>query len=115
MLYSILFAKKGSTMPRKKRPDSETDIAVLNRRLVELKKQMNKLGPVMRGSLVVIGTRNKQPYFSVNRNRKTHLIYLGNRREGKAREYSDNYRALQEIVEEMTVLNMRLLKLDDGG
>lgn len=46
----------------------------------------------MRGSVMVIGTRNKQPYFSLNKNKKTHLIYLGKKREVKAREYSQNYR-----------------------
>jgi hypothetical protein len=60
----------------------------------------------------VIGTRNKQPYFSVNIKRKTHLLYLGRGREKKARQCSENYHRLQEIVEEMTLLNMRLLKLD---
>ena len=64
----------------------------------------------MRGSMVVIGTRNKQPYFSLNKNKKTRLIYLGKKREDKAREYSDNYKKLLEIVEEMTIINMELLK-----
>jgi len=101
-------------MPSEKKTLTEASVPVLKRRLVELEKQMKKLGPVMRGSVVVIGTRNKQPYFSVNIQRKTRLIYLGRRREGQAREYSKNYRRLQELVEEMTVINMRLLKLDGG-
>jgi len=75
-----------------------------------LRRELGKLGPVMRGSVVVIGTRNKQPYFSLNKDRKTRLIYLGRDREAKAREYSDNYRRLLAIVEEMTLLNMALLK-----
>ena len=99
-------------MPKKK--EREAGARNLKRRLVELKKEMNRLGPGMRGSLVVIGTRNKQAYFSVNMNRKTHLIYLGRRREGTAREYSDNYHRLQEIVNEMTLINMRLLRLDSN-
>jgi hypothetical protein len=99
-------------MPKQKEPEDETGIAALKRRLKELKKQLNELGPLMRGSVVVIGTRNKQPYFSVNVNRKTHLIYLGRRRESKARKYSQNYHRLLELVEEMTLINMRLLKLD---
>ena len=90
------------------------DVAALKRRVGELRKELCRLGPLMRGSLVVIGTRNKQPYFSVNVKRKTHLLYLGRRREQKAKQYSQNYRRLQEIVEEMTLLNMRLLKLDGG-
>jgi len=79
-------------------------------RVRALRRELGKLGPVMRGSVVVIGTRNKQPYFSLNKDRKTRLIYLGRDREAKAREYSDNYRRLLAIVEEMTLLNMALLK-----
>lgn len=95
--------------------DARSDeAAVLERRRGELREELNRLGPLMRGSLVVIGTRNKQPYFSVNIKRRTHLLYLGRRRERKAREYSGNYHRLQQIVEEMTLLNMRLLKLDGG-
>ena len=68
------------------------------------------MGPVMRGSVVVIGTRNKQSYFSLNTNKKTKLIYLGKKRQARAKEYSDNYRKLRAIVEEMTMINMTLLK-----
>lgn len=64
----------------------------------------------MRGSVVIIGTKNKQPYFSLNKNKKTKIIYLGKNREERAREYSDNYKKLIEIVEEMTEINMILLK-----
>lgn len=95
--------------------DSRIDDAeAMKRRMGELRKELCRLGPLMRGSLVVIGTRNKQPYFSVNIRRKTHLLYLGRRREKKAKQYSQNYHRLQEIVEEMTLLNMRLLKFDGG-
>ena len=77
-----------------------------------LQKQLGHLGPVIRGSVVVIGTRNKQPYFSLNKDKRTKLIYLGKKREMRAREYSANYKTLLEIVEEMTILNMELLKAD---
>jgi len=90
------------------------EAAVLKHQIAQLRQELRHIGPVMRGSLVVIGTRNKQPYFSVNIKRKTHLIYLGIRREKKALKLSQNYHRLQQIVEEMTVLNMRLLKLDSG-
>jgi len=86
------------------------EMTKLNRRIKTLQNQLGKLGPVMRGSVVVIGTRNKQPYFSLNKNKKTQLIYLGKKREDKAREYSQNYKKLLEIVEEMTIINMTLLK-----
>ena len=86
------------------------ELTKLNRRVKTLQNQLGKLGPLMRGSVVVIGTRNKQPYFSLNKNKKTCLIYLGKEREDKAREYSQNYKKLLEIVEEMTIINMTLLK-----
>ena len=86
------------------------ELAKMKRRVKALQKQLGQLGPVIRGSVVVIGTRNKQPYFLLNKNKKTHLIYLGKKRENKAREYSENYKKLLEIVEEMTIINMALLK-----
>ena len=86
------------------------ELAKMKRRGQMLQKQLGQLGPVMRGSVVIIGTRNKQTFFSVNKNKKTHLIYLGKKREDKAREYSQNYKTLLEIVEEMTAINMTLLK-----
>ena len=90
----------------------ERELARMKRRMRTLQKKLGELGPVMRGSVVVIGTRNKQPYFSLNKNKKTRLIYLGKKREATAREYSDNYKKLQEIAEEMTQVNMTLLKRD---
>jgi hypothetical protein len=86
------------------------EIAKMKRRVKTLQKQLGRLGPVMRGSVVVIGTRNKQSYFSLNKAGKTHLIYLGKKREARAKEYSANYKQLIDIVEEMTILNMKLLK-----
>ena len=86
------------------------ELAKMKRRVKTLQNQLGQLGPLMRGSVVVIGTRNKQPYFSLNKNKKTRLIYLGKKREDKAREYSQNYKKLLEIVEEMTIINMELLK-----
>ena len=84
----------------------------MKRRIRMLEKQMGKLGPFMRGTVVVIGTRNKQPYFSLNKNKKTRLIYLGQKRVRQARRLSDAYKKLLGIIEEMTTLNMELLKND---
>lgn len=80
--------------------------------LRRLEKQMGAIGPVMRGSVVQIGTRNKQFYFTLNKDKKTRLIYLGNKREPLARKLSANYKKLTACIEEMTVLNMTLLKND---
>ena len=81
----------------------------------ELQKNIRDLGPVMRGSVTIMGKRHKQPYFSVGIQKKTKDIYLGKKREGKAREYLENYKRLMQIVDEMTLLNMELLKLDVDG
>ncbi len=88
----------------------KSELAKMKRRVKTLQRQLGKLGPVTRGSVVIIGTRNKQPYFSLNKNKRTCLIYLGKKREDKAREYSQNYKKLLDIVEEMTTINMTLLK-----
>ena len=85
-------------------------VSTMRRRVRKLQEQLGQLGPVMRGSVVVIGTRNKQPYFSLNKDKRTRLIYLGQKRVACAREYSKNYKRLLAIVEEMTILNMELLK-----
>jgi hypothetical protein len=98
-----------SKSPKSKKPQN---LEGLKARLSELQSEMQGLGVVMRGSVVVIGVRNKQPYFSLNKGGKTHLIYLGKKREGLARQYSQNYRRLRDLVEEMTAINMTLLKAD---
>jgi len=86
------------------------EIAKMKRKVKALQKQIGEIGPMMRGSLVYIGTQKKRSHFSLNKDKKTHLIYLGNKREVKAKEYSDNYKKLLAIIEEMTILNMKLLK-----
>ncbi len=63
---------------------------------------------MMRGSVVVMGTHNKQPYFSLKQENTIDLSWK--KREDKAGEYSENYRKLLEIVEEMIIINMDLLK-----
>lgn len=83
----------------------------MKRRVKTLQKQMGALGPVMRGSVVTPG-KKKQIFFSLNKDGKTHLIYLGKKRKPIAEEYSANHAKLKDIVEEMTQLNMTLLKKD---
>ncbi len=95
----------------------------LTQRIAELQKQMTKLGPVMRGSVVKIankcgnpncrcaqGQKHHQLYFSVSKKGKTKLIFLGKSKVQKARKYSDNYKTMVAIIEEMTDINMQLLK-----
>lgn len=79
------------------------------RRLRTLHRQMANLGPLMRGTVVTLGPK-RQLMFSLNKDKKTHLLYLGKSREARARLYSVNYKRLLAIVEEMTIINMQLLK-----
>jgi hypothetical protein len=87
-------------------------VGVMQRNVLKLQEELGRLGPVMRGSVVVIGTRNKQPYFSLNKDKRTRLIYLGQKRVALAQQYSKNYKRMLAIVEEMTILNMELIKRD---
>jgi len=95
----------------------------LTQRIAELQKKMTKIGPVMRGSVVKIankcgnpncrcsqGKKHQQLYFSVSKKGKTKLIFLGKSKVQKARKYSDNYKTMVAILEEMTDINMQLLK-----
>ena len=91
---------------------TKAEMGKAKRRLQQLHKRLAAIGPVMRGTVVRIGTRNKQFYFSVNKDKQTRLIYLGNQREPLARRMSNNYKELLAVVEEMTALNMDLLKSD---
>jgi hypothetical protein len=90
----------------------QQEIVAAKRQVRNLQRCLGAVGPVMRGSVVIIGTRNKQPYFSLNKDNRTRLIYLGQKRVALARQYSQNYKRLLAIVEEMTILNMQLLRRD---
>ena len=82
----------------------------IRERLTAVQAEIRTIGPVMRGSVTVMGTRHKQPYFSVSIKGRTRLIYLGEQRAETARQYVANYRSLAKLVDEMTLLNMSLLK-----
>jgi hypothetical protein len=81
-------------------------------RLEKLMNQITKIGPLMRGTIVTNGQKHKQPYFSLNKDKRTYLIYLGERRLEAAREMTENYKKMIAIIEEVTVINMALLKND---
>ena len=51
----------------------------LKEKMKELQQGLRGIGPVMRGSIVYIGTKSKQYYLSLNKNQKTKIIFLGNR------------------------------------
>ena len=91
---------------------NNNSLKILDNRVNELLEELRKIGPVMRGSVTWIGKENnKKAHFSVSVKGRTKLIYLGEKREKQAKEYSDNYKRLMEITQEMTLLNMEILKL----
>jgi hypothetical protein len=81
-------------------------------RLQALTAQLAQLGPMMRGSIVTNGRKHPQPYFSLNKDHRTYLIYLGERRLPAAKRLTANYAKAMEIIEDMTTINMLLLKND---
>lgn len=98
-------------------------IQQIKRRKEALEKRMGSLTPVMRGSVVELATtcgnpncrcargdKHKKVYFSVSAKGKTKLIYLGKERAAIAEQYAANYKTIAEIIDEMTSLNMDLLK-----
>ena len=92
------------------------EINKLKRRLNTLEKQFKALGPVMRGSIVKLNMQTgdkKYPanYFSAKINKKTKLIYLGEKKLNIAKEYNDNYIKLKVIIEEMTKTSMEIIRL----
>ena len=93
---------------------AKSGIEQIEERLAAVQAEIQAIGPVMRGSVTVMGTRHKQPYFSVSIKGRTRLIYLGEKRAETARRYVANYRRLAELIDEMTLLHMRLLKGTPG-
>ena len=82
----------------------------IGKEIEELMEEIRALGPMMRGSVTIMGTKNKQPYFSVGVRGKTKVIYLGEKRALLAKKYLENYKQMLAIIEKMTALNMELLK-----
>jgi len=82
----------------------------LKKELELLLKEAKTIGLMMRGSITIMGKKNKQPYFSVGIKGKTRVIYLGDKRAEMARKYTENYRKMLKIVDKMTIINMTLLK-----
>lgn len=91
---------------------SEKEIGTAKRRMKVLERQLAGLGSVMRGNIVTNGRKHPQAYFSLNKDGKTHLMYLGEVRLPIAKKLSVNYHRMVDITEEMTIVNMALLKND---
>lgn len=88
----------------------ELSTKTLERKLSQLHKKICNGFPIMRGSVTELGTKTKHPHFSVKVNQKTKLIYLGVDRARIAKKCSTNYKNLMKLIDEMTLINMELLK-----
>ena len=82
----------------------------LKKELRQLEKEYKKILPIMRGSVTYMGTKNKQPYFSLSLEGKTKTIYLGDKRAKVARKYVENYKKSTEIINKMTLIQMEIFK-----
>jgi len=100
-----------------------TSTEQIKRKLKVLHNKLATIGPVMRGTVVLLGStcgnprckcargqKHPQYYFSVNIGKKTKMMYLGEKKRIEAEQYSNNYKMLWDIIEEMTLLNFELLK-----
>ena len=83
----------------------------LKEKITRLIEEIKTIGPIMRGTVTIMGKKNKQPYFSIGIKRKTKVMYLGGKRAQLAREYVTNYKKMSAIIDEITISNMDLLKL----
>jgi hypothetical protein len=89
---------------------NEKSLAALQNRLLQLQSCIGNLFPLMRGSVVRIGTKVKRPTYSLNMNGKTRIVYLGESKEPVAKAWIENYRKLQEVIDEMTLINIEVLR-----
>ena len=101
----------------------EKSKAAMIKKLGVLQIQLGQVGLFMRGSIVLLGTKcgnpkckcargqkHQQYYFSLTKDKKTKLIFLGKKRLDIAQRYVDNYQQLVDIIEQMTLINMELLR-----
>ena len=85
-------------------------LPALQNLLVRLQSRIGGLFPLMRGCVVRIGTKSKRPTYSLNLNGKTRIVYLGEAKEPVAKARIENYRALRGVIDEMTLINIEMLK-----
>lgn len=83
-----------------------------------LLKKFHSIDNFMRGSVTVIhrkAGKKKYPglYFSINLNRKTKLIYLGNKRKETAEYLAGNFKLIKMLIDQISEINMEILKLDN--
>jgi hypothetical protein len=89
---------------------SEKSTKQLKDELQVLQKQTSDCFPLMRGSVVYTGMKDKAAKYSLRMNNKTKFMYLGKSKEHIAKEYITNYKKFLDIVEKMTLINMEIIR-----
>jgi hypothetical protein len=89
---------------------NKEEINELKMELKRVKSEYKRTRPIMRGSITYMGTKNKQPYFSLSLKGKTKVIYLGDKRAKIAKKYVENYKRATELIDQMTLIQMQILK-----
>jgi len=95
----------------------------LLKRRKQMRNKMNNLGPILQGSVTTVavrcgnpncrctrGQRHRSICLSYSRQGKTQMFYLGHKLAPKAQEWVDNYRQLRRIVQELSDINIAVLK-----
>jgi len=85
-------------------------LPALQNRLIRLQSSIGSFFPLMRGCVVRIGTKSRRPTYSLNLKGKTRIVYLGEAKEPVAKAWVENYRKLQGVIDEMTLINIEMLK-----
>ena len=90
----------------------------------QLEEQLHNLGPILRGSVVELsrpctyprcrkcqeGTRHPSIYHSQTKQSKTHLTYIPKSVQAEAIKWNHNWKDLLHIADELTKLNLDILK-----
>lgn len=62
-------------------------------------------------SKCISGEKHPQYYLTRSKNSKSSLTFVGNKNEETVRTWTNNYKQLKEYIEELTDINIQLLKL----
>ena len=100
-------------------------IKKLEKKQQQIFMKISKIGISCRGSVVTLkqsctrknckkcisGEKHPQLYLSLSKNSKTKLTFLGKKKVELAKEWTQNYILLKECMEELTDINIQLLRL----
>lgn len=98
-------------------------LAVLLKKKEFLRKSLIEIHPILRGSVVTLGIKcgnsnckcargetHPSVYFSISKKGKTRIIYLGKKVQAQAEEWVVNYEKFKEIVDQLTEVNVEILR-----